>query len=485
MRKGLAIINTILLMLMGIHTMQAEVYSLDEARQLLEEGRYSEAAPTFKRELKKKSNNGSLNYNYGVCLYHMGEYDDALKYLEKAASRKVDKAYFYIGEIYATLYRFDEALEAYDEFEASLDEEDEQLAPLSQRISKAKLGERMMRGIEQVQVIDSLHVDSLSFIESYRLSPESGRIVNSRKLPFKLSLDTPVVAFIPQRNDIVYLASKSQDNQYDLFQSSQLLGNEWSELLPLSENLNNSDNQRFPFLLGDGQTLYFAQDGETSLGGYDIFITIFNSENGDFMLPQNVGMPFNSPYNDYMMAIDETLGVGWFISDRNHIPGKLTLYIFIPNEIKTVYQSGESEKLADLAQLTDIKATWQPDTTQYVALLSEIDNIEQASKLVAEPEFYFVINDELVYTYAADFRNKQALTYFYQAQTLRKKTAERDARLQQLRQQYATAKPAQRELLASQILELEALLLEEYESPQVYENRARRAELSYLNMLDE
>lgn len=484
MHKGFAIIGAIMLAITSIFSLQAEVYTLDEARQLFDEGRYSEAAPTFERELKKKSNNGTLNYNYGVCLYHIGRYGDAIKYLDKAVSRKVDKAHFYLGEIYATLYRFDEAIDAYEDYEASLDEDDASVL-LTQRISKAKLGARMMRGIEQVQVIDSVHVDSLSFFESYRLTPETGRLISSRNLPFKFPLDTPVVAYIPQRNDIVYLASKLQDNQYDLFQSSQLLGNEWSELLPLSENLNNSDNQRFPFLLGDGQTLYFAQDGESSLGGYDIYITIFNSENGDFMLPQNVGMPFNSPYNDYMMVIDETLGVGWFVSDRNHIPGKLTLYIFIPNEVKTVYQDTEADNLTALAQLSDITATWQADTTQYATLLNEIERIEFAAKSVDDPEFYFVINDELVYTYAADFRNRQALTYFYQAQTLRKKIEERDERLQQLRQQYAAAKPAQQQLLASQILELENAMLEEYESPQVYENRARRAELSYLNMLDE
>ena len=116
MHKGFAIIGAIMLAITSIFSLQAEVYTLDEARQLFDEGRYSEAAPTFERELKKKSNNGTLNYNYGVCLYHIGRYGDAIKYLDKAVSRKVDKAHFYLGEIYATLYRFDEAIDAYESF---------------------------------------------------------------------------------------------------------------------------------------------------------------------------------------------------------------------------------------------------------------------------------------------------------------------------------------------------------------------------------
>lgn len=484
MQRFAVIVSTLVLMVMSTFVVRAEIYSLDEARQLFNDGHYSEAALTFQRELKKKSNNGSLNYYYGVCLYHMGDYPEAIKCLTKAVSKKVHKAHFYLGEIYVNTYRFEDAVKAYEEYEATLDN-DTITRDVAQRVAMSKLGARMMRGVEKVQVIDTIEVDSLAFFEFYKLSPEAGRVMNSTHLPFEMEADTPVVAYVPQRNDVVYMGYKGDGKQYDLYQSSQLLGDEWSELLPLSENLNNENNQSYPYLLADGQTLYFAQDGDASLGGYDIFVTMFNSELGDYMLPQNVGMPFNSPYNDYMMAIDETMGVGWFVSDRNHIPGKLTIYIFIPNDAKKVYQDVEQEQLAVLAQLSDIKATWQSDSTGYVELLDAVSKIEVKTEVVAKQELYFVVNDDLVYTQAADFRNKQALAYFYQAQTLQRKIDERDARLQQLRQQYMLAKPAQREQLSAQILELEALILEDTETPLVYENRARRAELSYLNLLDE
>ena len=31
-----------------------------------------------------------------------------------------------------------------------------------------------------------------------------------------------------------------------------------------------------------------------------------------YLVPENVGMPFNSPYNDYMYVIDEYNNLGWF-----------------------------------------------------------------------------------------------------------------------------------------------------------------------------
>ena len=34
--------------------------------------------------------------------------------------------------------------------------------------------------------------------------------------------------------------------------------------------------------------------------GYDIFVTRYNTNTYSYLMPENVGMPFNSPYNDYM-----------------------------------------------------------------------------------------------------------------------------------------------------------------------------------------
>ena len=44
--------------------------TLDEARELYKAGKFDEAAPVFKAQLKRKPNDGSLNHWYGVCLFH-------------------------------------------------------------------------------------------------------------------------------------------------------------------------------------------------------------------------------------------------------------------------------------------------------------------------------------------------------------------------------------------------------------------------------
>lgn len=460
-----------------------EIYTLDEARELYKAGKYEEAAPTFAKELKRKVNNGSLNHWYGVCLYKTGRYEGAIPYLEKGASRKVTSSNFYLGRVYDALYRFDEAVDAYSKyFELLADDDKEPTEEENLLMSKAKLGKRMMRGVEQVQVIDSLLVDSLSFFNYYKLSPEAGKILGADKLPSGMHVNVNEVAFVPQRGDVLYMGHMLEDN-YDLYQSGRLLSGEWSPLQAMSEVLNTTDNQNYPFLLNDGQTLYFSQDGENSLGGYDLFVTMFNTERSDYMLPQNMGMPFNSPHNDFMLAIDETIGVGWFVTDRNKIPGHLTIYIFIPNAQKRVYDAVEGAQLSRLAQLSSIADTWQ-DGSDYTSLLTAIDNIkeEEAEKI---QEFRFVLCNGIVYTNSDDFHNETALRYYNQSRSAQQRLDDKQRTLSELRMQYARANSTEKKQLTERILLLEEEILNEYNEPMIYENRARNAELSYRNIVIE
>ncbi len=110
-------------------------------------------------------------------------------------------------------------------------------------------------------------------------------------------------------NKVLY-GNQSTDGKMQLYSRIRLLDG-WSEPEPLT-SLNEQGNVNYPFLMSDGITLYYASDGEGSLGGYDIFVTRYDSENSNYLRPDNIGMPFNSPANDYMYAIDESNNIGWF-----------------------------------------------------------------------------------------------------------------------------------------------------------------------------
>ncbi len=485
MRKWIFSVSILLLLFCVAVPLRAEVVTLEEARELYKAGEYEKAAPVFAKELKRKPKNGSYNHWYGVCLYEMGQYKECIPYLKKGVERKVLLSNFYLGEAYLADYRFADAIEAYEAYiTAAKKDKKEPIEVVYANLAQAKLGARMIGGVERVQIIDSISVDSTSFFEAYRLSPEAGSLVNADKLPIELSSDTPVVAFIPQRRDMIFMGYPMNGNDYDLCQSNSLIGGQWSELQSLSATLNTTDNQSFPFLLSDGQTLYYAQDGEASLGGYDIFITRFSSEREDYMLPQNVGMPFNSLYNDFMMAIDETTGVGWFVTDRNHIVGQLTVYLFIPNEMKEIYEGLSDEEIQTLARITSIKNTWR-EGADYSQLLAHIAEMEKTDVQKPQREFTFVLCEGIIYTGSQDFQNADALRYYQQARNAAEQLQEWQEQLHAMRLAYAQGSQAERSKMQQSILDLEAKVEAALGKPAEYEKRARNAELSFRNMIQD
>ncbi|MDE7470283.1 MAG: hypothetical protein K2M57_02420, partial [Paramuribaculum sp.] len=157
----------------------------------------------------------------------------------------------------------------------------------------------------------------------------------------------------------------------------------------------------YPFLMADGMTLYFASDGEGSLGGYDIYIS---RRDGDgFLQPQNIGMPYNSPFDDYMLAIDEETGTGWWATDRNQLEDMVTIYRFIPSELRVNYPT-DTPNLKEMALLTNYKATWEPGA-DYTALLASPKEENGSRK---GDEFRFSLPDGKILTSLQDIPNQRA-----------------------------------------------------------------------------
>ncbi|MDE6287780.1 MAG: hypothetical protein K2M00_03215, partial [Muribaculaceae bacterium] len=211
--------------------------------------------------------------------------------------------------------------------------------------------------------------------------------------------------------------------------------------MPLrGEDLNGGGNAEYPFMLSDGLTLYYASDGEGSLGGYDIFLTR-RDEEGNFLQPQNIGMPFNSLDDDYLLAIDETTGAGWWATDRNHIPGKLTIYVFVPSDTR-VNVDVEDPNLVPLARMSNISLTRKAGT-DYSGILRAIDATDEARAKNANREegnlFDLPIGSSTtVYHNLDDFKSPQARQLMARAINARARINRLEERLRMLREAYRT-----------------------------------------------
>lgn len=101
----------------------------------------------------------------------------------------------------------------------------------------------------------------------------------------------------------------------------------WGVPINLGSTINTPGQEVFPFLYDDG-TLYFASDGWGGFGGLDIFHSQLD-ELADWEQATNLGLPFNSPKDDFGYLLDVTGTEGYLSSAREGGLGKDDLYHFI------------------------------------------------------------------------------------------------------------------------------------------------------------
>ena len=212
-----------------------------------------------------------------------------------------------------------------------------------------------LHATERIVVIDSVVCEKEKALKAIRLTRESGRL-DTYASTYHTRDTLGAIIYENELANKRYLALP--DSALRLAVSDKI-GDHWSAPTLLSGLGEDDTAQNFPFLLSDGVTLYYAATGPESIGGYDIFVTRADGEDGSFLAPENVGFPFNSPANDYLLAIDELAQLGWFVTDRRQPKGKVCVYTFIPNDTREVYGDETSdERLRALARLTSIRDTW-------------------------------------------------------------------------------------------------------------------------------
>ncbi|MCM1037427.1 MAG: hypothetical protein NC406_08925 [Bacteroides sp.] len=329
----------------------------------------------------------------------------------------------------AAEYRPAEAREQYDEYEKAMRRarKDVPEAVEAERSALVEM-ENMLERVEAITVVDSLTVDSAAFFSHYRLSPQAGRLVagSVARLP-----QSPM-AFVPQNNTEILYAEPDSAGRYTIMGADILDDGTLDRPRDLGLDRGGAD-ARYPFLMPDGVTLYYAHNGEGSLGGYDIFITR-RSDDG-FLQPQNVGMPYNSPYDDYLLAIDEATGAGWWATDRNRIPGRVTIYIFVPSATR-VNVDPDSPLLTQLARMSDIALT-RPEGFDRAAVLSRIERATAAADDADDhgPAFEIEVGGR-IYRSLDDFRDRRARSAMARAINARAAIAAASERLDSLRERY-------------------------------------------------
>ena len=437
-------IFTLKRMLIGLLLLMPASLSLQaqdaKAAALFEAGRYEEAKSMYEKMLRKSPKNLLYTYRYARCLQETGSHEEALAYFVKTRKKYV-LSYFFTAESCMALWRSDEAIEAYQAYLDNATNSD-RAEHIAAQMQTAEMRKRYMKRVRELEVFDSVVLPKNAFLQAYGLSSEAGT----------LSLDTNgCVTYSNQRADRCIYALPSDGGT--LLATRYRLLDRWSQPDTLDEVVNSAAHQNYPFCESDGITIYFASDAPGGFGGLDIYMSRYNSATDTYTKPENVGFPFNSEGNDYMLATDETRRTGFFSTDRFCAPDSVCVYSFrLTGEPQYLGGMGQ-DSLALFAQLKLFRRA-QKDLN---------DGNVQAPQYAEDPQpvgqmlhsIRFVLNDSTVYLAEEDFVSSEAQKLYGDYRQQAEQCQAAGLRLDALREEYRSADADSRRKLAPEITRLE------------------------------
>lgn len=262
--------------------------------------------------------------------------------------------------------------------------------------------------------------------------------------------DNPFNAMHYSKNgNTIVFSAKDESGAWNIMLSKKINDTLWSAPQILNENITTMGNEILPHLSPDSKTLYFASNGHYGMGGYDLYMSKWNEETGDWDTAQNLGFPFSSTGNDYLYYNTPCGMFTVFSSDRETSGNEITIYItrheVLP--LKMEITQNEAPKYATLSANATTQGTQAP---------------QQAPQQEEQKEFaaYRQVEGEL--------RNLQLLL------------ADATKELDKSREEYILADSVKRISIESKILEQERGILSITEKTTTATARLQEIELELL-----
>ncbi len=136
--------------------------------------------------------------------------------------------------------------------------------------------------------------------------------------PLYSESDFSYVQFV---NDSTILFSSNQKGGYggyDIYISGYRNGH-WFKPINLGPKINTEFDEISPYMTPDAENLYYSSNGLKSLGGFDIFHSEFGYSEYEWLEPVNLGMPINSPFDEYGYRFLRSGKAGIFNSNRKDL----------------------------------------------------------------------------------------------------------------------------------------------------------------------
>lgn len=156
--------------------------------------------------------------------------------------------------------------------------------------------------------------------------------------------------YTPDGKSIYFVSDNPETSigDRDIYLSTKDASGKWGKAVNLGPTINTPFGEEGVFIHPDGKTMYFSSEGHNTMGGYDIFKSVY--ENEKWSEPENLGYPVNTPDNDIFFVISASGKHGYYSSYSDNGFGEKDIFLvtFLGPE-KPMVLNNEDNLLASIA----------------------------------------------------------------------------------------------------------------------------------------
>ena len=144
-------------------------------------------------------------------------------------------------------------------------------------------------------------------------------------------INTPYIetsACFSNDTSVIYFSSNKPGGfgGKDIYRIKKLPTGRWSNPMNLGPTINTDKDEDSPFIHPDRITLYFSSKGHNTMGEYDVFKSVLNTETNEFISAENLGFPINSVNNDIFFVLNTDGTKGYYSSIKENTFGGSDIY---------------------------------------------------------------------------------------------------------------------------------------------------------------
>jgi len=306
---------------------------------------FEKAKLLYAQLISNHKDNYKLNYCYGICLLITDkDKASAVKYLEEA-SKSIhvwDDVWYYLGRAYLLNGEYTKALSSYDQFLKMVSVKQAMRWEAMHQMEMCKNAKIFVKKADTLSIVESRVVSADQVYSAYQFAHDD-RILISLPEEFSTPKDKKNkncdLAYLSAGGTKMVFTSYGKDGGMttDIYMAVKKEDGTWGKPQRMSNNINTKYDEAFPTLSEDGGTIYFSSKGHNSMGGFDIFRSVYYPQTKQWSKPVNMGMPINSTDDDIYYVGSEIENIAYYSSRKGCNAGELEVFkIRINEDTKTM-----------------------------------------------------------------------------------------------------------------------------------------------------